>query len=118
MRILILTGYASIATAVEAIKRGADNYLAKPADITEILAALLTGDPQDVVRNQRSVNEPVQPRANVGAAPGMGTYPESTTGKRWQYLGHRSTTKNASPHLATQTSKAPGREIVSAVQSR
>jgi two-component system, response regulator RegA len=46
MRILILTGYASIATAVEAIKRGADNYLAKPADITEILAALLTGDPQ------------------------------------------------------------------------
>lgn len=40
-RILILTGYASIATAVEAIKLGADNYLAKPADAEEILAALL-----------------------------------------------------------------------------
>lgn len=39
-RILMLTGYASIATAVEAIKLGADNYLAKPADIDEILAAL------------------------------------------------------------------------------
>ena len=36
----MLTGYASIATAVEAIKLGADNYLAKPADIDEILAAL------------------------------------------------------------------------------
>lgn len=41
MRILILTGYASIATAVDAIKMGADNYLAKPADADEILAALL-----------------------------------------------------------------------------
>lgn len=39
-RILMLTGYASIATAVEAIKLGADNYLAKPADIDEILTAL------------------------------------------------------------------------------
>ena len=40
IRILILTGYASIATAVEAIKLGADNYLAKPADTDEILAAM------------------------------------------------------------------------------
>ena len=41
IQILILTGYASIATAVEAIKLGADNYLAKPADADEILAAML-----------------------------------------------------------------------------
>ena len=41
IQILILTGYASIATAVEAIKLGADNYLAKPADTEEILTALL-----------------------------------------------------------------------------
>jgi two-component system response regulator RegA len=40
IRILILTGYASIATAVEAIKLGAHNYLAKPADAEEILSAL------------------------------------------------------------------------------
>lgn len=43
-RILILTGYASITTAVEAIKLGADNYLAKPADADEILSALLATD--------------------------------------------------------------------------
>ena len=41
IKILILTGFASITTAVEAIKSGADNYLAKPADADEILAALL-----------------------------------------------------------------------------
>jgi two-component system response regulator RegA len=40
MRILVLTGYASITTAVEAIKLGADNYLSKPADATSIIAAL------------------------------------------------------------------------------
>lgn len=40
IRILVLTGYASIATAVEAIKLGADNYLTKPADAEAILRAL------------------------------------------------------------------------------
>ena len=47
IRILILTGYASITTAVEAIKLGADNYLAKPADTEEILAALLAEKSQE-----------------------------------------------------------------------
>ncbi|MDP1707979.1 MAG: response regulator transcription factor [Gammaproteobacteria bacterium] len=38
-RIVVLTGYASIATAVEAVKLGATQYLAKPADADEIVAA-------------------------------------------------------------------------------
>jgi two-component system response regulator RegA len=40
MRILLVTGYASIATAVEAIKRGADNYLMKPVTADAIMRAL------------------------------------------------------------------------------
>ncbi|MET0292552.1 MAG: helix-turn-helix domain-containing protein, partial [Steroidobacteraceae bacterium] len=40
MRILLVTGYASVATAVEAIKRGADNYLLKPVTAEAILRAL------------------------------------------------------------------------------
>lgn len=40
MRILLVTGYASIATAVEAIKLGADDYLPKPANIPTIMRAL------------------------------------------------------------------------------
>lgn len=39
IRILVLTGFASIATAVEAIKLGATYYLAKPADADAIVAA-------------------------------------------------------------------------------
>lgn len=38
-RIVVFTGYASIATAVEAIKLGAVHYLAKPADADAIVAA-------------------------------------------------------------------------------
>ncbi len=38
-RIVMLTGYASIATAVEAIKLGATHYLAKPVDADEIMTA-------------------------------------------------------------------------------
>lgn len=40
MRVLLLTGYASVATAVEAIKRGADHYLMKPVTADAIVAAL------------------------------------------------------------------------------
>lgn len=39
LRIVMLTGYASIATAVEAVKLGATHYLCKPAGIDEILEA-------------------------------------------------------------------------------
>jgi two-component system response regulator RegA len=39
-RLLLLTGFASIATAVDAIKLGADDYLAKPVDTQTLLAAL------------------------------------------------------------------------------
>lgn len=47
MRVLLLTGYASIATAVEAIKRGADDYLAKPVDADAVVRALLEDDAKD-----------------------------------------------------------------------
>lgn len=39
MRIVVLTGFASIATAVEAIKLGASHYLAKPSNTDDIEAA-------------------------------------------------------------------------------
>ena len=42
----MLTGYGSIATAVEAIKAGAIHYLTKPADADEILAAFERTDAQ------------------------------------------------------------------------
>lgn len=54
-RIVVLTGYASIATAVEAIKLGATHYLTKPADADEIVEALHrdSGDASLPVGEQR-----------------------------------------------------------------
>jgi two-component system, response regulator RegA len=43
MRIVLMTGYASVATAVEAIKRGADEYLLKPTTVDTILRTLSLG---------------------------------------------------------------------------
>jgi two-component system response regulator RegA len=42
-RVVVLTGYGSIATAVEAMRLGAVHYLTKPADADQILAALKRG---------------------------------------------------------------------------
>jgi len=45
VRVVVLTGYGAIATAVAAVKIGAVDYLSKPADATDIVNALLaTGD--------------------------------------------------------------------------
>lgn len=40
-RIIVLTGYGAIATAVAAVKMGATDYLSKPADADDVTAALL-----------------------------------------------------------------------------
>lgn len=58
-RIVMLTGYAGIATAVEAIKLGAIHYLAKPVDADEVVSAFgkSEGDPNiNVAANPLSIN--------------------------------------------------------------
>lgn len=61
LRVLLLTGYASIATAVEAIKRGAHDYLSKPVDADAVVRALLDGDNE--VEEQELPDAPEQPLA-------------------------------------------------------
>ncbi len=43
-RVVVLTGYGAIATAVAAVKVGATDYLSKPADANDVMAALLASD--------------------------------------------------------------------------
>ena len=61
MQLLVLTGYASIATTVEAIKLGADNYLPKPADTQQILAALGYSEDASEQQNHSQAPIPEQP---------------------------------------------------------
>jgi two-component system, response regulator RegA len=62
---VVLTGYGNIATAVTAVKVGAFDYLAKPADADEIDAAL---------------------RAIPGAKPEMPDNPMSADRVRWEHI--------------------------------
>jgi two-component system response regulator RegA len=56
-RIVMLTGYGAIATAVAAVKAGAVDYLSKPADADDVVKALLaTGDAPEPPENPMSAD--------------------------------------------------------------
>ncbi|EJT84929.1 two component Fis family transcriptional regulator [Pseudomonas putida S11] len=110
MRVVILTGYSSIATAVEAVKRGACNYLCKPADADDVLAALLS--------EHTDLDSLVTGKPDVGRPPAVGAYPARTERARGQYLGHRAGAGHAPADLAAQTAEAPGSALIQYWQCR
>lgn len=97
VRAVVLTGYGSIATAVKAVKLGAANYLAKPASIAHIEAALLgqqsDGEPEDfnmpsLARHEREYIEYVLERCqgNISkAAKELGIHRQSLQRKLRKY---------------------------------
>ncbi|AOT10488.1 response regulator transcription factor [Pseudoalteromonas luteoviolacea] len=56
-KLVLLTGFASIATAVEAIKLGADDYLTKPAD-TKLISKKLLGEAVSIEDSFESTMSP------------------------------------------------------------
>jgi DNA-binding NtrC family response regulator len=103
-RIVMLTGYASIATAIEAIKLGAIHYLAKPCDADEVVAALN--------KKQRwRLGDSGRRFAAVGRSPRMGTYPARAGRASGQYLGNRESLENAPPHAAAQARQTSGQGV-------
>jgi two-component system response regulator RegA len=71
--IVVLTGYGSIATALEAVKLGASHYMTKPADVSEIIAAFARAESDE---------------DGVTAAPSSGTPVEVPTLARveWEHI--------------------------------
>ncbi|HEY5105506.1 MAG TPA: ActR/PrrA/RegA family redox response regulator transcription factor [Caulobacteraceae bacterium] len=65
-RIIMLTGYGNIATAVAAVKAGAVDYLSKPADADDVVKALLA--------------------AHAGEAPAPPENPMSADRVRWEHI--------------------------------
>lgn len=61
-QVIMLTGYASIATAVEAIKKGAKDYLCKPATANDVLAAFT---PAAGVKNTMVVDPDPEPEKEL-----------------------------------------------------
>lgn len=61
-KILLVTGFASIATTVKAIKSGADDYLPKPLDLTSLLTAISKESDKHI--SQQSMAHAAQKRAD------------------------------------------------------
>jgi two-component system response regulator RegA len=59
-KIVVLTGYGSIATALEAVRLGATHYLTKPADVDEVIAAFDRGEGQAAVEAPTTGSEPLE----------------------------------------------------------
>ena len=57
-QIIVMTGYASLATAVQAIKLGAVNYIAKPIDIPALVNVLKNPDSPQPLSPQQDMNPP------------------------------------------------------------
>ena len=62
-RIVVLTGYGSIATAIEAIRLGATYYVHKPADADDVLAAFARGEAPPLAPSPQEYRAPSLARA-------------------------------------------------------
>jgi two-component system response regulator RegA len=62
-RIVVLTGYGSIATALEAVRLGATHYLPKPADADDVLNAFARGDHEPLAATVPAESAPSLARA-------------------------------------------------------
>jgi two-component system, response regulator RegA len=60
---IVLTGYGSIATAIDAVRLGAVNYLSKPADADDILTAFARGDAPPLEHTEGDYRAPSLARA-------------------------------------------------------
>jgi len=56
-KIVVLTGYGSIATALEAVRIGATHYLTKPADVDELIASFDRGDAEATAESPSAQSE-------------------------------------------------------------
>jgi YesN/AraC family two-component response regulator len=88
-RAIILTGYGNIATAVNAVKLGAVDYLAKPVDADDVAAAL--------ARPRQQKNQAAG-KSDVGRPRPLGAHPAHLRIMRPQCFGNRSPPQNAPAH--------------------
>ena len=98
--IVVLTGYASIATAVEAIKLGACHYLAKPSNTDDIEAAFGRAEGNAEVGLTRA--------AHVHQDTRVGAYPRDARGYRIQHLGDGPPAGDAPAHAGAEAGEAAG----------
>ncbi len=101
-RIVMLTGYGNIATAVAAVKAGAVDYLPKPADADAVERALLATE-RGAAAAARG--------PDVGRPRALGAHPARLRAMRPQRLGDRAAPQDAPPHPAAHPRQARAAEL-------
>ena len=96
-RAVVLTGYGNIATAVTAVKLGAIDYLAKPADADAVYGALV-GD-----TDSRTV---LAGQSHVGRPGALGAHPAGLRTLQPQCVGNRAAPQHAPAHPAAHPRQA------------
>ena len=96
-RAIVLTGYGNIATAVTAVKMGAVDYLSKPADADDVVAALLASGTE---------KSELAGESDVGGSRALGTHPAHLRNVQPQRLRNRAAAQHAPPDAAANSGQA------------
>ena len=104
-RIVVLTGYGSIATAIEAVRIGATYYLQKPADVDDILAAFARR------RSPAARSAAERLRRALARARRVGAHQPRALGLRRQHLGGGAPTRAASQVVAAEAAEVSAAEL-------
>ncbi len=105
-KVVILTGYGSIATAIDAIRLGATHYLPKPADADDIVAAFARGDAPPL--------ESAGPRIHRSPIPGprrVGAHQPRPLRLRRQHLRSRAPPRHPPPIPPAQAPEVPPLQV-------
>jgi DNA-binding NtrC family response regulator len=96
-KVIMLTGYGNIATAVAAVKAGVVDYLSKPADADDVARALLAA--KDAAPTAAGKPDERRPRP-------LGAHPARLRDVRPQRVGNGPAAEHAPPHPAADPGQA------------
>jgi DNA-binding response OmpR family regulator len=105
--IILLTAFGALETAIEAIRKGASDYLLKPASVPDILESVRNGlvKHRQTQRRQHLVNQLQQTLSELAAAEGAEALEEEVASQPSRFTQIRDVVVDRQKHIVTQEGK-------------
>jgi DNA-binding response OmpR family regulator len=105
--IVLLTAFGALETAIEAIRKGASDYLLKPASVPDILESVRNGlvKHRQTQRRQHLVNQLQQTLSELAAAEGAEALEEEVASQPSRFIQIRDVVVDRQKHIVTQEGK-------------
>jgi DNA-binding response OmpR family regulator len=105
--VILLTAFGALETAIEAIRKGASDYLLKPASVPEILESVRSGlaKHQQAQRRQHLVGQLQQTLSELAAVEGAESVKEETASQPDRFIQVRDIVVDQQKHIVTQEGK-------------